>query len=270
MDKRHGPSSVSRPGHLAGTLTAMAAGDPTRHLPLDGTRNVRDIGGYPAAGGRRTRWRTLLRSDELTSIPRHAQAELVALGLRQVIDLRWPDEARPVAERLPAIRLGPLHGTSRCSPTTPRRTPASPACTATCSTPARRSWPRSRGPCSGRRAARDHRVCGRQGPHRGRHRPAPRPRRRADRGDRRGLRADRRLFLGAPVTRGSAGLAARAAGSRQRARAHGAGPRASRPCPRRRPRAPAARGIVGCRDRSARRPPDRARRSGAREGPPTE
>jgi len=71
----------------------MAAGDPTRHLPLDGTRNVRDIGGYPAAGGRRTRWRTLLRSDELTSIPRHAQAELVALGLRQVIDLRWPDEA---------------------------------------------------------------------------------------------------------------------------------------------------------------------------------
>ncbi len=71
----------------------MAAADPSRHLPLEGTRNVRDVGGYPASDGRRTRWRTLLRSDELTSIPAHAQAELVALGVRQVIDLRWPDEA---------------------------------------------------------------------------------------------------------------------------------------------------------------------------------
>ncbi|MFN8630906.1 MAG: tyrosine-protein phosphatase [Chloroflexota bacterium] len=66
--------------------------DPRRHLPLDGTRNVRDVGGYPTAGGRVTRWRTLLRSDELTQLPRHAADELRALGVRQVIDLRWPDE----------------------------------------------------------------------------------------------------------------------------------------------------------------------------------
>jgi protein-tyrosine phosphatase len=65
---------------------------PPRHLPLDGTRNVRDTGGYPAGEGRRTRWRTLLRSDELTRIPRHAQEQLIELGLRQVIDLRWPEE----------------------------------------------------------------------------------------------------------------------------------------------------------------------------------
>ncbi len=63
-----------------------------RHLPLDGTRNVRDIGGYPAAGGRRTRWRTLLRSDELVSLPGHARRALEDLGVRQVIDLRWPEE----------------------------------------------------------------------------------------------------------------------------------------------------------------------------------
>ena len=66
--------------------------EPARHLPLDGTRNVRDIGGYPAGPGRITRWRTLLRSDELTRIPDHARRELLDLGLRQVIDLRWPDE----------------------------------------------------------------------------------------------------------------------------------------------------------------------------------
>lgn len=65
---------------------------PERHLPLDGTRNVRDTGGYPAASGRRTRWRTLLRSDELTRIPAHAQQQLVDLGLRHVVDLRWPEE----------------------------------------------------------------------------------------------------------------------------------------------------------------------------------
>ena len=70
----------------------MLLDDPRRHLPLDGTRNVRDVGGYPAADGRWTRWRTLLRSDELTQLPPHAVAELREMGVRQVIDLRWPDE----------------------------------------------------------------------------------------------------------------------------------------------------------------------------------
>ena len=70
----------------------MTTTDPERHLILAGTRNVRDVGGYPAANGRRTRWRTLLRSDELTRIPRPTRRALEALGLRQVIDLRWPEE----------------------------------------------------------------------------------------------------------------------------------------------------------------------------------
>jgi len=74
------------------TLTSMATTDPTRHLVLDGTRNLRDVGGYPAANGRQTRWRTLLRSDELTRIPEATRRALEALGLRQVIDLRWPEE----------------------------------------------------------------------------------------------------------------------------------------------------------------------------------
>jgi protein-tyrosine phosphatase len=76
--------------------------DPARHLPFEGTRNLRDVGGYPAAGGRRTRWRTLLRSDELTVLTQEAQAELLALGVRQVVDLRWPDEL----ERSPSVFAG--------------------------------------------------------------------------------------------------------------------------------------------------------------------
>jgi protein-tyrosine phosphatase len=63
-----------------------------RHLRLAGTRNLRDVGGYPAGPGRRTRWRTLLRSDALDRLPPGSQAALVELGLRQVIDLRWQHE----------------------------------------------------------------------------------------------------------------------------------------------------------------------------------
>ena len=65
---------------------------PDRHLPLPGTRNLRDVGGYPAAGGRQTRWRTLLRADALDRLPPASQDALLDLGLRQVVDLRWPHE----------------------------------------------------------------------------------------------------------------------------------------------------------------------------------
>lgn len=75
------------------------APDPARHVPLDGTRNVRDVGGYPAAGGRVTRWRTLLRGDALDRLPVHAQRQLLDLGVRTVVDLRWPDEL----ERYPSV-----------------------------------------------------------------------------------------------------------------------------------------------------------------------
>jgi protein-tyrosine phosphatase len=73
------------------------AGDPERHLRLVGTRNLRDVGGYPAGGGRRTRWRTLFRADALDQLPAESQEALLGMGLRLAIDLRWPDEidARP-------------------------------------------------------------------------------------------------------------------------------------------------------------------------------
>lgn len=70
----------------------MTTPEQLRHIPLPGTRNVRDTGGYPAAGGRRIRWHTLLRADELVALPPATRAALEALGLRQVIDLRWPEE----------------------------------------------------------------------------------------------------------------------------------------------------------------------------------
>jgi protein-tyrosine phosphatase len=65
---------------------------PDRHLRIPGTRNLRDVGGYPAGRGRRTRWRTLYRTDSLDRLPAESQSTLLDLGLRQVIDLRWPHE----------------------------------------------------------------------------------------------------------------------------------------------------------------------------------
>lgn len=64
----------------------------SRHLRLPGTRNLRDVGGYPTVDGRRTRWGVLLRTDALDLLPPASQDALVARGLRCVIDLRWADE----------------------------------------------------------------------------------------------------------------------------------------------------------------------------------
>ena len=63
-----------------------------RHIRLVGTRNLRDVGGYPTADGRVTRWRTLLRADCLDRLTLEAQATLLDQGVRQVIDLRRTDE----------------------------------------------------------------------------------------------------------------------------------------------------------------------------------
>jgi protein-tyrosine phosphatase len=63
-----------------------------RHLRLAGTRNLRDVGGYPAGVGRVTRWRTLFRSDALDQLPPVSRTGLADVGLRLAIDLRWPAE----------------------------------------------------------------------------------------------------------------------------------------------------------------------------------
>jgi protein-tyrosine phosphatase len=56
-------------------------------LEIEGTHNFRDVGGYPATGGR-TRRGQLLRSDALTRITPAGVADLAALRIGVVIDLR--------------------------------------------------------------------------------------------------------------------------------------------------------------------------------------
>jgi len=63
-----------------------------RVLAINGTRNLRDLGGYATRDGRVTRWRTVLRSAVPHGLDEAAQAEVLALGLRTIIDLRDRDE----------------------------------------------------------------------------------------------------------------------------------------------------------------------------------
>jgi protein-tyrosine phosphatase len=80
---------------------------PDRHLPLPGTYNVRDLGGYQTRDGRVTRWRTFLRADSLHRLTPEAQTMLLDHGVRSIIDLRRSDElhvAPNVFARSTAIR----------------------------------------------------------------------------------------------------------------------------------------------------------------------
>ena len=61
---------------------------PPRRLNLEGAYNVRDLGGYATQDGRQTRWRTLLRADELHRLAPASQAAIIDYGIRTVIDLR--------------------------------------------------------------------------------------------------------------------------------------------------------------------------------------
>lgn len=53
-----------------------------RHLPLEGSYNIRDIGGYLTADGYQTRWKTILRSDSLHRLTPASQQALIEYGIK--------------------------------------------------------------------------------------------------------------------------------------------------------------------------------------------
>ena len=67
---------------------------PLRHLDLEGAHNVRDLGGYETVDGRRTRWKTFLRSDGMHRLTSRDREQLLRYGVRTVIDLRRTEEVR--------------------------------------------------------------------------------------------------------------------------------------------------------------------------------
>jgi hypothetical protein len=73
-----------------------------RLLPLVGAFNFRDLGGYPTAAGRRTRWGRVFRSDTLGELTDGDLTVLRTMGLATVVDLRTSAEV----ERDGRVRLG--------------------------------------------------------------------------------------------------------------------------------------------------------------------
>jgi len=72
-----------------------------RRLDLVGATNFRDLGGYDAGGGRRTRWGRLYRSDALADLTAQDVARLADLGLHTLIDFRLPAERARKPNALP-------------------------------------------------------------------------------------------------------------------------------------------------------------------------
>ncbi len=88
-----------------------------RLIPLTGSFNFRDLGGYSGSDGRLTRWGRLFRSDALHELTPGDVGRLREMGLRTVVDLRTerelarsgrgPLEPEPVAfHHLAVVREG--------------------------------------------------------------------------------------------------------------------------------------------------------------------
>lgn len=76
-----------------------------RRLAFEGPVNFRDLGGYPAAGGRHVRWGRLYRSDSLHTFTRDDVPVLAELGIHSAIDFRSNDE-------IDRLGVGPLGAVS--------------------------------------------------------------------------------------------------------------------------------------------------------------
>jgi protein-tyrosine phosphatase len=63
-----------------------------RRVALAGPLNFRDLGGYPAAGGRRVQWGRVFRSDSLHHLTDLDGSRLGELGVRTALDFRAHDE----------------------------------------------------------------------------------------------------------------------------------------------------------------------------------
>lgn len=79
--------------------------DPRRHVQLEGTYNVRDLGGYLTTDGRRVRWGRVYRGGSVHSATPADVRLLTGLGIRAICDLRSGPE-RVAADNHWAVGAG--------------------------------------------------------------------------------------------------------------------------------------------------------------------
>lgn len=88
---------------MAARLTlGRPAPDPRRRLDFPRLLNARDLGGCPTLDGGLTRFRSLLRADDLSQLDAAGLRALAAYGIETVIDLRWRAEVQRHPSPIPA------------------------------------------------------------------------------------------------------------------------------------------------------------------------
>lgn len=74
-----------------------------RRIPLGKMNNLRDLGGYPAAGGRMTAWERLLRGDNPAGLTGNDIQWLSDRAVTTIIDLRSTAEVNKTPDQLASI-----------------------------------------------------------------------------------------------------------------------------------------------------------------------
>jgi len=72
-----------------------------RLVPLQGSWNFRDMGGYKTSNGSRIKWGQIFRSDNLAHLTDSDEALLKQMGIHLVCDFRTPSESTRWPDRLP-------------------------------------------------------------------------------------------------------------------------------------------------------------------------
>lgn len=91
-----------------------------RYVPLAGTSNFRDLGGYEGHEGRRVKWGHLYRSDSLANLTEEDLSRVERLGIRVICDFRREEERDDAPNRIPDnkpemvhLNIGPKRSDSR-------------------------------------------------------------------------------------------------------------------------------------------------------------
>lgn len=79
------------------------------HLPMAGGYNIRDLGGYRGAEGKRVVWGTFFRADDMAHLSDEDVAYLGSIPLTTVFDFRTQKEVEAAPDRLPATVKNVVH-----------------------------------------------------------------------------------------------------------------------------------------------------------------
>ena len=75
-----------------------------RRVPLEGSVNFRDLGGYETSDGRRVKWGQVFRSDNLGRLTDRDVSFVQRMGIRMVCDFRTPAEANKLPDLFPQTK----------------------------------------------------------------------------------------------------------------------------------------------------------------------